>query len=292
MAPGVGFEPTRPIRVTDLAGATRGVNGKDLEAYGEFLRVDLQLDPKSVKAYKSIAREFLRHLGDRPISAEVVREYLKGFLDSSTATYANRIKGLRHYLRDWLGLKELAEQFRFPMQSWSPPEAPKREELQAFYQHLPTLEAKAAFLLWASTGKRRHEIIELTRDQIDLENRLIAPSKRDSKTKREWWGVFNEECRKVLSQYLSEARGSRLFSEKRVRVAFEEAREKSGVKITPKRLRDFFCQAMGELGVPDRYVDAFCGRTPKTVLARHYTDYSPDRLKRVYDQVGLKVLSE
>jgi len=47
---------------------------------------------------------------------------------------------------------------------------------------------------------------------------------------------------------------------------------------------------MGELGVADRYVDAFCGRVPRSVLARHYTDFSPERLKRVYDKVGLKVL--
>ena len=30
-----------------------------------------------------------------------------------------------------------------------------------------------------------------------------------------------------------------------------------------------------------RYIDAFCGKTPKSVLARRYTDYSPERLKRI-----------
>jgi len=47
---------------------------------------------------------------------------------------------------------------------------------------------------------------------------------------------------------------------------------------------------MGELGVPDRYIDALCGRAPKSILARHYTDYSPERLKRIYDKAGLEVL--
>jgi intergrase/recombinase len=47
---------------------------------------------------------------------------------------------------------------------------------------------------------------------------------------------------------------------------------------------------MGNLGVSDRYIDAFCGRTPKSVLARHYTDYNPQRLKRIYDDANLKVL--
>jgi len=51
-----------------------------------------------------------------------------------------------------------------------------------------------------------------------------------------------------------------------------------------------FCSEMGELGVADRYVDAFCGRVPRSVLARHYTDFSPERLKRIYDGAGLRVL--
>jgi hypothetical protein len=36
---------------------------------------------------------------------------------------------------------------------------------------------------------------------------------------------------------------------------------------------------MGELGVPDRYVDAFQGRAPRSVLANHYTGKGIDRLK-------------
>jgi len=56
---------------------------------------------------------------------------------------------------------------------------------------------------------------------------------------------------------------------------FKWASEASGIKITPKILRDWFACKMGELGVADRYVDAFCGRVPRSVLARHYTDFSP-----------------
>jgi len=31
---------------------------------------------------------------------------------------------------------------------------------------------------------------------------------------------------------------------------------------------------MGNKGVSDRYVDALQGRTPKSILARHYTDFT------------------
>jgi hypothetical protein len=43
---------------------------------------------------------------------------------------------------------------------------------------------------------------------------------------------------------------------------------------------------MGSLGLPDRYVDAFCGWVPKSVLSIHYTDFSLEELKRIYDKAG------
>jgi len=39
---------------------------------------------------------------------------------------------------------------------------------------------------------------------------------------------------------------------------------------------------MSKAGVQDRYIDAFCGRTPQSVLARHYSDYSLEVLKESY----------
>jgi len=47
---------------------------------------------------------------------------------------------------------------------------------------------------------------------------------------------------------------------------------------------------MEKLDVQDRYVDAVCGRVPRSALARHYTDFSPEKLKEIYDKANLKVL--
>jgi len=69
------------------------------------------------------------------------------------------------------------------------------------------------------------------------------------------------------------------------------AGKRTGLHITPQCLRRWFAVEMARLKVPDRYVDAFCGRVSKSVLARHYSDYSPETLKEVYDKADLKVLS-
>ena len=62
-------------------------------------------------------------------------------------------------------------------------------------------------------------------------------------------------------------------------------------KIKTKRVSDWFCCEHGSCVVQDRYIDAFCCRAPKSILARHYTDYSVRALKEIYDKAKLKVLS-
>ena len=37
-------------------------------------------------------------------------------------------------------------------------------------------------------------------------------------------------------------------------------------------------------------IAAFCGRAPKSVLTRHYADFSPEKLLEIYGEASLKVL--
>lgn len=46
---------------------------------------------------------------------------------------------------------------------------------------------------------------------------------------------------------------------------------------------------MLRLGVAETYVDAFCGRVPKSVLARHYTDFSLEKLEEIYERANTKI---
>jgi intergrase/recombinase len=65
--------------------------------------------------------------------------------------------------------------------------------------------------------------------------------------------------------------------------------EEAGVKITIQKLRRWFAAEMSRCGVDAKYIDAFCGRTKSSVLEKHYLDYSPERLKEIYDEAGLTV---
>jgi intergrase/recombinase len=48
---------------------------------------------------------------------------------------------------------------------------------------------------------------------------------------------------------------------------------------------------MLRLGISETYVDAFCGRVPKSVLARHYTDFSPEKLRAIYEKALLSIIN-
>ena len=61
-------------------------------------------------------------------------------------------------------------------------------------------------------------------------------------------------------------------------------------KINSPNIEGVVACEMGRLSVPNRYVDTFCGRVLRSILARHYTDFSPKKLKEIYDKAGLKVL--
>jgi len=189
----------------------------------------------------------------------------------------------------------LVSSFKFPKKTYTVKTVPSKEDLQRFFKELEGLTPQTVFLLYATSGMRRNELLSLTIDDIDPENRIIIPKNahKTSTTKNSWVSFFNVETQSYLRRYLADRQtdDDRVFpfTEVVIRKAFDKANKKAGLHITPQVLRDWFCSQLGELGVPDRYVDAFCGRIPKSILAKHYTDYSPEKLKRIYDNTNLTI---
>ena len=150
-------------------------------------------------------------------------------------------------------------------------------------------------MVYASTGLRKAEILTLTLDNINFEKRMITPNNHTGSTKKSWVSFYNDEAEEVLTKYLNSRRrrSNKLFPYQRLAFTrmWQKAEGKSGVRIRPQILRNWWCNEMANLGVQDRYVDAFCGRTPKSILARHYTDYSPEKLKCIYDKANLQILA-
>jgi integrase len=265
--------------------------------FREFLKVDLRRSSKTAYEHTYYVKKFLNEL-PKPIesvSVEDVRHYLKSRDGISSAQYKNILMALKVFFRDFLKAPEVVSSFKFPHQAFKPKHILCREQLKQFYECLETAKEKALFLLYATTGLRKDEILSLRLEDIDFEKRMITPDNHEGDTKKSWVSFYNDEAEKALKEYLSikkTSRSHRIFPMQRQEVIklWRNARERTSMNITPQKLRQWFCSEMLRLGVSETYVDAFCGRVPKSVLARHYTDFSPEKLKQIYEKAKLCVL--
>jgi integrase len=273
-------------------------NGRIFEDFRNFLIVDRQLEEGTVERHLVELRRLFESSDFNPLEAtrEDIRRYLLKFRDLPPSSYANILKALRVFYRDYLGKPEVIQGFKFPCKTYKLVKVPSRKELKEFYSWLKEPQAKAMFLIYATTGLRRKEVLSLKIGDIDFERRMIIP-RGGSRTKRTWVTFYNHEAEEALREYLGSfsnlKREKKLFpfGEHYFRNRCKQFEKERGVKITPQVLREWFACEMGRLGVPDRYVDAFCGRVPRSVLAKHYTDFSPEKLKEIYEKANLKVLS-
>jgi integrase len=259
----------------------------------DFCRVDLRLSDNTAKDY----RRFLATL-NKPVeetTAEDVRGWLKPLTDGSANTYGNALKPLKGFFRNFMRMPEVVGSFKFKKAPLEPVIVPSKEELQKFYSTLRTPIARALFLMYASSGMRKTELLSLSRDDVDWEKRMIVPKNHTGETKRSWVAFFNAEAEEALKEYLATRKDS---SPKLFRVSlhtflgiWKYACQDSGVRVTPQVLREWFCDEMGRKGVPDRYIDAFCGRVPNSVLAKRYSDFASQKLKEIYENAQLKILN-
>ncbi len=112
---------------------------------------------------------------------------------------------------------------------------------------------------------------ELLHADLDKNNKMIVPNGHTGNTKHSY-----------ISFYCTPVDEIPKISAKRIEYIFKETSKKTGIKIYPHLLRSVFAREMALNGCPSHYIDAFCGRIPQSVLARSYTDYSPETLKAIY----------
>ncbi|MHC1627890.1 MAG: tyrosine-type recombinase/integrase [Candidatus Nezhaarchaeales archaeon] len=193
------------------------------------------------------------------------------------------------------------------------------KQVREISKRIDHLSAKAYFVLLAETGLRPGEVLGLTLDQIDLEERLVKVI-REGKTKRAYVSFFSEKTKEFLAkeylpyreqfvnQYATALKNlgfseefirewkRRLFPfrDYELRQEIYRASEKAiGRQIRLYDLRSFFASYMSLRGVPGQIIDLLQGRVPPKefeVLQRHYLAISIEQLREIYDKAGLVVL--
>ncbi|MDD2666631.1 MAG: tyrosine-type recombinase/integrase [Methanocellales archaeon] len=271
-----------------------------MDSFERFCKIRLQLSDLTVIGHIQHIRLFLRSMNNElveTITIQDVENFMHEYLESKSAnTYRKMLCTLKVFFRDFLKRPDIIADFKFPkIPIKSKMGLVNKGQLRIFYDALPSLREKAVFLMYATTGLRCSEVLDLSFEDVDFSLRMVMPKNHSGNTKKSWVSFYNKECDAVLKEYLEQRmdRGVKIFSvsKKRIETLFSMTSREVNIRITPQTLREWFCSEMGRLGVPDRYVDAFCGRVPKSVLSRHYTDYSPEVLREIYEKAKLSVLS-
>jgi site-specific recombinase XerD len=269
-----------------------------LKEFAEFMRVNMRLAQRTVRETVENTARYLES-SNCTVSYESVADYLKAYLTKAPETYNGQITTLRRFVRDFLGFPELIMSFKMApvdaaMLNCNHVQLPSKLQLRNGFEALHDTEGKAIYLFTATTGLRKSEIYDLTKAKVDFKLRAVVPQ-HYTRVKRSGITFYNVEAETWLNQYLTERHDSDLkmfvVSDRKWRMIWKTASEAAGIKISPKILRVWFATELGELNVPDRFVDIFQGRAPRTVLAKHYTAKNIERLKRIYDSAGLKVCS-
>jgi len=267
-----------------------------LEGFEDWLEVVKQYSPSTAKGYAQSVRMVLRQVPS--LDYQHLIDFLREFkAKHSVGHYINTLAALKVYSR-FVGKPDLLEEFAFPRPQLTPKPFWGKKQIQAFYEALTSPRMKALLLMGATTGLRKGEIVGLRFDDVDFQTRTVVPKVHGGTTKHSWVSFYNIECEEALARHIASMRPAlrakgKLFpiGEGDFKDEWGHAKTVSQVQLKFKDLRDFFAQSMLDLGVQSIYIDAFSGRAPGSVLAKHYIDLSPQKLKQVYDQAGLKVLS-
>ena len=280
--------PDKEIMITNFKESVR--------TYEEFAIDELSLEQVTINNHKSAVLGFLNHS-----KGEINENTIKSYLDSnkSSSWRSNQLKALRKYIRDFLKLGRWIEEFKLPKEKVKAKKTvlPTNDQLADFCCYFQSSQLQIIFLLLLNSGTRIGEILSLKYSDIDFDQNMIdASNMHKGETKFSWFSFFTKQTAEILDSYIysnefqfeeGSEDNTKLFtiSSRTVQKSFKDISEFMDVSLHPHLMRTIFAERCREAGIKEEYIDAFCGRTPQSTLQKHYTDYSPEALRKQYDKV-------
>ena len=162
-------------------------------------------------------------------------------------------------------------------------------EGRAGHGRLPRVYRFIAIAL--ATASRRSAILELKRDQVDMERGTIRlnPAGRAQTKKRRPLVPISDDLRPIMERIMRECITDYLMDHPgAVRTAFDNACDRAGLKgVTPHTLRHTWATWAAQAGVDMWMIAGVLGDSMATVV-KNYAHHSPEHLRAAVNSVGRK----
>lgn len=267
---------------------------KSIDNFKIFCQHQLKLSSRTIKMYAASITKFL-YFSNGEVTLESVDVYLKS--NDSQSWKNQEIKALRKYCRNFLNLGSWIEGFEIiNIDKVNTKKMPGDLELAEFFHSLNGY-SQIIFLLLHDTGLRLDEILQSKLSMFDFDTCSIDVREvHTGDSKSSYISFYQENTRTILKTYVkdnqnyfSEDRKMLPISARGVEIEFQRVSNDIGVQITPKDLRTVFVTKLSNAGIKDRFIDCLQGRIAKKVIAKHYTDYGLENLKKQYDKANLSL---
>jgi len=261
-----------------------------ISEYETFAKDELELNEKTITNQLSTLSRFLHHC-----KGLINKESIKSYLNTNDSDFwkSNQLKALRRYCRDFLQLGNWIEEFKFSKTRAKIKKIPSDLEIVSFFFELD-FQSQLVFLTLLNTGFRLGEVLKIKIKNIDFENGMMDASNiHEGDTKHSWISFVTTQTINLLHEYLAERFPNKIdieanlftISSRSLQNIFKNVSVKTGISINPHLLRTIFSEKCTKANLKDKYINAFCGRVSQGVLAKNYTDYSSESLRREYDKV-------
>jgi len=262
----------------------------ELENFRLYAISKLNLTKVSVSQYICKVRQFLELKST--FTDEDVQQYIQLKKETCTPDYvSNIISAFKAYFRNYKGYQFMNE-YKHPPTPLRMKQEIEPLDVERFILAIDNLTVRTTALLLATSGLRKNEVLTLGVNDIDRNLGCIIPNCHTGQTKHSAMSFYNFEAEQSLYEYEEKNKcQAKLFviGHETFLKEWNNARAKTGLHLKPKDLRDFFSQEMGKALIPDRYIDIFQGRAPRSVLSKHYTPQGKKLLREIYDKAKLTI---
>ena len=141
-----------------------------MQQFSDWLEVVKQYNHTTSRGYVKVVSRALRSVPafDYPHVLQYLKELRRTV---SPGYYSEHLGALKHFTR-FIGQPGMLAEFSHPPKQLTPKTFWKREQVVAFYNALTILKMKALFLMGATTGLRKGEMLSLRIDEIDHNTRM------------------------------------------------------------------------------------------------------------------------